>query len=93
MVMNVYLAQTLSHLSGMAFNYFTYSRYAFAGHEFSPVRFIVSYGSIISLGWRRLPDLPRSWLLLMWRMASVIVVSLINYFILKKFVYRRPDPA
>ncbi len=92
--MNVYLAQTLSHLSGMAFNYFTYSRYAFAGHEFSPVRFILSYGVNYLLGLAALAGFTQIVASpYVAGMASVIVVSLINYFILKKFVYRRPDPA
>lgn len=92
--MNVYLAQALSHVSGMGFNYFTYSRYAFAGHTSSPVRFIVSYGVNYLLGLIALAGLTQIVTSpYMAGLGSVIIVSLINYFILKKFVYRRPDPA
>ena len=92
--LNIYLAQILSHVLGMAFNYFTYSRHAFAGHSASKVRFFLSYAGNYLLG------------LLALRVISmviadpyaagfiaIVIVSLVNYFVLKRLVFRPPNEA
>lgn len=87
--MNIYVAQILSHFMGVVFNYFTYSRYAFAGHTGKRHRFIISY--IINYVFN---------LIALYLMANIIkspyvagliatvLVSLVNYFILKRLVFR-----
>jgi len=86
--LNIYLAQVLSHVLGMTFNYFTYSRYAFAGHEASRVNFIASYGVNylvnVAVLWAfdRFVDSPY-----LAGALTVLVASVVNYFVLSKFVF------
>jgi putative flippase GtrA len=88
---NIYLAQVTSHFLGMVFNYYTYSRYAFAGHAGSKRRFLASYvfnyvlGLIALAVAARVTNSPY-----VAGLASVIFVSVINYFVLKRLVFRRP---
>ena len=86
--LNMYVAQIASHLLGMAFNYFTYSRHAFHDSDVSKSRFIASYAVNYLLGLGAL-----------WAVSQVVaspylagfiavaIVSLINYFILKHWVF------
>ena len=86
--LNMYVAQIVSHLLGMAFNYFTYSRHAFHDSDVSKSRFIASYAVNYLLGLGAL-----------WAVSQVVaspylagfiavgIVSLINYFILKHWVF------
>lgn len=87
--MNVFLAQIFSHLLGVAFNYFTYSRHAFVGHKASKSRFVLSYAGNYLLGLAVLAAATRvvssPYLA---GFISVVFVSLVNYFILKRFVFR-----
>jgi putative flippase GtrA len=91
--LGIYPAQLVSHLMGMAFNYFTYSRHVFRQAEPAYGRFLLSYGVnyVISL-------------LVLAAVAQVIanpyaagfvtavIVSVINYFVLKSFVFRKLAP-
>jgi putative flippase GtrA len=84
----IYAAQIIAHVAGMAFNYVTYSRYAFRGHGGSPVRFVASYAvnyglSLAALaGFTHLGFSPYA-----AGLFSIVAVSLINYFILAKMVF------
>ena len=86
--LNIYAAQIIAHVAGIAFNYLTYSRYAFRGHGASPSRFVASYAvnygmSLATLvGFVHLGFSPYA-----AGLFSVIGVSLINYFILAKVVF------
>lgn len=86
---NMYLAQITAHVLGMTFNYFTYSRFAFAGHEGSKRRFILSYAFNYLLGLASLAAAalvtPSPYLA---GLASVLFVSIVNYFVLKRLVFR-----
>jgi putative flippase GtrA len=91
--LNIYVAQIISHVAGATFNYFTYSRFAFAGHDGSKSRFIASYAFSYLLGLASLAAAvrvtPSPYLA---GFASVLFVSLINYFVLKRLVFRiRPS--
>lgn len=92
--LNIYLAQIVAHVAGIAFNYVTYSRYAFRGHGSSPGRFVASYGvnyalSLASLaGFTHLGFSPYA-----AGLFSIIGVSLINYFILAKLVFTARAPG
>ena len=94
--LNMYLAQIAAHVLGVAFNYFTYSRHAFHDSQASKLRFILSYAVNYLFGLAALyvaaqfvasPYLAG--------FIAVVVVSLINYFILRHWVFRAPaqDPA
>jgi putative flippase GtrA len=86
--LNIYAAQIISHVLGVAFNYFTYSRHVFRDSGPSKMRFILSYGVnyLVSAGmlaavtiWIKSPYLAG--------LAVVITVSLLNYFALKHIVF------
>ena len=86
---NMYVAQITAHVLGMTFNYFTYSRFAFAGHDGSKGRFIASYILNYVLGLIALAAAAqaiRSPYLA--GLVSVVFVSIVNYFILKRLVFR-----
>lgn len=92
--LNMYLAQIIAHVIGVAFNYFTYSRYAFRDFHTSKTRFILSYVVNYLLGLLGLAaaaQMIRSPYLA--GAVAVLFVSLVNYFILKRFVFFRPRSA
>ena len=88
--LNIYIAQICSHILGVLFNYFTYSRYAFTANDKSAVRFILSYivNYFMSLmflaGFSHVIKSPY-----VSGLATIIIVSMINYFILKRLVFSR----
>lgn len=88
--LNMYGAQAIGHVLGVAFNWFTYSRHAFREAEGSAGRFILSYAvnyilSLITLKAisYTIPNPYAAGLL------TVFIVSILNYFILAKFVFRK----
>jgi putative flippase GtrA len=87
--LNLFLAQITSHVIGMVFNYFTYSRHAFAGHTTTKARFALSYAANYLLGLMVLAAL--SHFILSPYLAgflSIAVVSVVNFFVLKRLVFR-----
>jgi putative flippase GtrA len=86
--LNIYLAQIIAHIAGTAFNYITYSRYAFRGHSGSPTRFIASYAANYGLSLATLAAFTHlGFSPYVAGLFSVLIVSLINYFILAKVVF------
>ena len=85
---NIYLAQVVAHLLGMTFNYFTYSRHAFRDSDVSKSRFILSYAINYLLGlaslWAASQLIVSPYLA---GLVAVVVVSLVNYLILKNWVF------
>jgi putative flippase GtrA len=89
--LNMYLAQITAHVLGVAFNYFTYSRYAFRDAHASKTRFVLSYAVNYLLGLGALAAASRVVSSpYVAGLASLIFVSLINYFILRHLVFSRP---
>lgn len=86
--LNMYLAQIIAHLMGMTFNFFTYSRHAFHDSDVSKGRFILSYAVNYLLGlaalWAASQLIASPYLA---GFVAVVVVSLINYLILKNWVF------
>jgi putative flippase GtrA len=88
--LNMYVAQAIAHLAGMTFNYFSYSRYAFAGHRVSTGRFVLSYGVnylllVASLAAAsRIVKSPY-----LAGLGATVFVSAINYLVLSRFVFSR----
>jgi putative flippase GtrA len=87
--MNIFLAQLLAQVIGVAFNYFTYSSHVFRAAGPAKLRFVLSYvvGYFIALGTLALvarfvqsPYLAGA--------ISALIVSVINYFVLKNLVFR-----
>lgn len=88
--LNIYVAQIISHVLGVVFNYFTYSRYAFADHTASKRRFVASYVGNYFLGLAALAALARIFASpYLAGFLSTLFVSLINYFVLKRLVFAR----
>lgn len=87
--LNMYLAQIVAHVLGVVFNYFTYSRHAFHDSEASKPRFILSYVVNYLLGLAALAGtaqfIASPYLA---GFIAVVVVSLLNYFILRHWVFR-----
>jgi putative flippase GtrA len=87
--MNMFAAQALSHVLGMAFNYFTYSRHVFRGSAPAKMRFIMSYAVHYVMGLAALAAISRvvtnPYLA---GLAAAILVSFINYFILRHLVFK-----
>lgn len=85
---NMYVAQITAHVLGIVFNYFTYSRHAFHDAEASKTRFVLSYVVNYFLGLASLAaaaQVIRSPYVA--GAVAVVFVSLVNYFILKHFVF------
>lgn len=86
--LNMYLAQIIAHLLGMTFNFFTYSRHAFHDAEVSKSRFILSYAVNYLLGlgalWAASQFIESPYLA---GFLAIVIVSLINYLILKNWVF------
>ncbi|MFL6735170.1 MAG: GtrA family protein [Sphingomicrobium sp.] len=89
--LNMYLAQIIAHTLGVGFNYFTYSRHAFRDAEASKTRFVLSYVVNYLLGLGALAAAAQFFKSpFVAGAVAVVVVSFINYFILKHFVFTRP---
>jgi putative flippase GtrA len=87
--MNMFAAQLLSHCIGVAFNYVSYSRHVFHGAEAAKLRFVVSYvvnylmglaGLALAIQFIASPYIAG--------FVSVVFVSVINYLVLKRFVFK-----
>jgi putative flippase GtrA len=89
--MNLYAAQLLAHCMGVAFNYFSYSRYVFRDSAPAKVRFVVTYAVsyVLSVAFLWLASLMIASPYLAGFVAMV-GVSLVNYVVLKFAVFRKP---
>lgn len=89
MGLNIYLAQVIAHVSGVVFNYLTYSRYTFSDYRASKRNFVLSYAVnyLLNLAvlWA-LNQVIRSPYLAGF--ITIIVVSIINYVVLRRYVFR-----
>jgi putative flippase GtrA len=86
---NIYVAQILSHFIGVAFNYFTYSRYAFVGHSGKRRRFLLSYVGNYFFNLAALAITARVvHSPYVAGLVATIFVSLVNYFVLKHLVFQ-----
>ncbi len=88
------VAQILSHVTGMAFNYFTYSRHVFRDSTASKRSFLLAYLSnyLINLGLLAIfSHVVRS--AYVAGLAATLAASLINYLALRAFVFRPKMPS
>lgn len=87
--MQVFVAQAVGHLIGVIFNYVTYSRIAFTGQQGGKTSFaasyIVNYLISAALLWLTLKVFPSPYVA---GLLVAIAVSLLNYLVLKKLVFR-----
>jgi putative flippase GtrA len=84
----MYAAQLVAQVLGVAFNYFSYSRHVFHDSQASKLRFVMSYGLNYLLA---LASLAAAAQLIhspyVAGLAAITFVSLVNYLILKHFVF------
>jgi putative flippase GtrA len=89
--LNMFVAQIVSQVCGMTFNYFTYSRHAFRDDKGSKLGFVLAYGAnyLVNLVLLAVFALfmPSPYLA---GLAATLTASLINYFVLRNFVFRPP---
>ena len=87
--LNIYAAQICAHLTGMAFNFLTYSRYVFRSNPSSIFRYFAAYGAqyVISLAALAAADAAELNPYLAG-LAAIAFISVVNYFVLKIYVYR-----
>jgi putative flippase GtrA len=85
-----FAAQALAFICGVAFNYLTYSRHVFRDSAPAKFRFVLSYLGVYLLnvtlfaGFRLI--IPNVYIA---GAAMMLTASLLNYFVLKRIVFRR----
>jgi putative flippase GtrA len=92
--LNLYIAQIVSHLCGMTFNFFTYRTHVFRGLRPSVPAYIAAYASNYLVGLTLLAifhHLTRSAYLAGF--LATVIASLINFAVLKLLVFRRAAKA
>ncbi|MBB4839728.1 putative flippase GtrA [Sphingomonas kyeonggiensis] len=88
--LNMFVAQLVAHVAGVAFNYITYSRHVFRDAGPAKLRFTMSYVVNYLIGLATLACVAlfiKSPYLA--GLISAVLVSIINYFILKHFIFVR----
>ena len=89
-----YVAQIISQVLGVTFNYFTYSRHAFRDRQSSKTSFVLAYVAnyLVSLALLALfSRFIRSGYAA--GLASTLTASVINFLVLRSFVFRRRAPV
>ncbi|WP_405051584.1 GtrA family protein [Silvimonas sp.] len=87
---NIFVAQLASHVFGMIFNYITFSRHVFRNSKPNNIRYIISYAGNYFLGLgilfmvSRIVSSPY-----LAGILTIIIVSFVNYFLLRYFVFKR----
>ncbi|WHU03064.1 MULTISPECIES: GtrA family protein [unclassified Sphingomonas] len=88
--LNMFVAQLVAHVAGVAFNYITYSRHVFRDAGPAKLRFTMSYVVNYLIG---LATLACVALVIkspyLAGLITAVLVSILNYFILKHFIFVR----
>src|SRR3546814_3638828 len=86
MGLNMYAAQIIGHIIGVAFNYFTYRRHVFQRAAASKLRFIISYTLNYAVGLVFLAIcaiiLPSPYIA---GLLAMVITSIINFFVLRRY--------
>ncbi|MBV1690032.1 GtrA family protein [Novosphingobium sp. G106] len=86
---NMFAAQLLSHCIGVAFNYISYRRHVFRDASSAKMRFTLSYAFNYLAGLAVLASVAQFIVSpYLAGFVSVVIVSFINYFVLKQFVFK-----
>lgn len=86
--LNMYVAQLVAHMLGVAFNYLTYSRHVFRDANPAKLRFIISYAANYLVGLAALATIAH--FVASPYVAGILavgIVSIVNYFALKHLVF------
>lgn len=92
--LNLFVAQALAHILGVAFNYLTYSRHVFRDAGPAKLRFLASYVMNYAISLVSLAAISRVIASpYVAGLLAIVVVSVLNYFLLRYmvFVRRRPE--
>ena len=87
---NIFVAQIVAHLFGVAFNYFSYSRHVFHDASASKLRFLMAYALNYFLGMAVLAAAA-----MVFRspyiagLLALLIASAINFLVLRKLVFTR----
>jgi putative flippase GtrA len=88
--LNPFVAQAISFVCGVTFNYFTYSRHVFREGQPAKMRFIISYGFnyLLNVG---LLIITKGYVANDYAAGAIVVLiaSLLNYFALKHLVFKK----
>jgi putative flippase GtrA len=85
---NMYAAQAIAHVAGVAFNYLTYSRHVFRDAKPAKARFVVSYGFNYLLGLGALAAVAQVIASpYLAGLVAAVIVSVLNYFVLKHLIF------
>lgn len=86
--LNLFVAQIISHCTGMAFNYFMFRRHVFREHHAPVLPYVAAYGFNYLLGVAFLFTahlfIPSPFVA---GFVALLAVSAINYFVLKHLVF------
>jgi len=86
-----FVAQTVAHVMGVAFNYFSYSRYVFQDEAAPKLRFLLSYTLNYLIG---LASLALAVKLLSSPysagLMAMLFTSIINFIVLRRYVFNPP---
>lgn len=91
--LNLFFAQLLSHLAGMAFNFFMFQRHVFRDATGSVLRYLGTYAANYGLSLPLLAGF--HWLGasdVMAGLFTIIAASVVNYVMLRLFVFKRHAP-
>lgn len=87
---NMYLAQFIAHAAGVGFNYLTYSRHVFRDAAPAKLRFALSYAFNYLMGLATLAAVAQAIASpYLAGLVTAVLVSVINYFILKHLIFLR----
>jgi len=90
---NIYISQLISHVTGAMFNFLMFKLHVFRNLTPSVPRYILAYGVNYMLGFGCLfafhQFVASAYLA---GFLSLVATSVINYFVLKSFVFRRSKP-
>lgn len=88
--LNMFVAQLVAHVAGVAFNYLTYSRHVFRDAGPAKLRFALSYVGNYLVG---LATLAAVALVIkspyLAGLVTAVLVSILNYFVLKHLIFTR----
>jgi len=92
--LGMYLAQVVAHVLGVVFNYFSYSRHVFRGRSPAKLRFVLSYAVnyLVSVAVLAVVSTvvhsPYA-----AGLATIVIASVLNYFVLRYLVFVRKAQA
>lgn len=92
--LNLFLAQLGAVVCGTVFNYFTYSRHVFTGDRRNPAAFVGAYAFNYLLGLGLLA-LIHAFVKNPYAAGFIglLIGTAINYFVLRRFVFRPSEPS